>query len=110
MNKNFICLLCFALLSSCAVRNGAIVTENKEMPWEIQFRYRQGQPMLPLHVLNLNETILAWQMDISRIIPAWNETHIIVVKYKGLSKAKVLEVYKRLKEDDAIEVLGMSQY
>lgn len=103
------CLLYLALFSACAVQNNA-TNENAEIPWEIQFRYRRGEANMPHRILNLDETIPMYQMKIDITFPDWNATNrVIVVKYRGLSKAKVQEVYNRLKADETIEVLGMEQ-
>ena len=102
------CLLYLALLSACAVQNHT-GNENTEIPWEIQFRYRRGASNMPHRVLDLDETIPMYKMNVEITLPDWKENPIIVVKYSGLSRAKVQEVYNRLKADYNIEVLSMEQ-
>lgn len=108
MNKYLMCLFYLALISACAVQNN-VTNQNTEIPWEIKFRYRRGESNMPHRVLNLDETISMYQMKIDITLPDWKASPIIVVKYTGLSQAKVLQVYKRLKADETIEVLGMEQ-
>jgi hypothetical protein len=104
--KNLIALLCFTLLSACAVKYNTA----QDIPWLLQFRYKRDYPKLPAReILSLNGTIPYAQIEVSQLRTDINESQVITVKYKEVPKALVQKVYNQLKEDDSIELLGMSQ-